>query len=85
MSTAEQGSAFTPEELEYWIAHKSDTLVPNIIACVAVTAFFSTVFVVLRVLCRRLQYGAWKILLSDWLTLVAWVCVSCALQRPDAW
>lgn len=75
MSTATQGSAFTPEQLEYWSTHESDTLVPNIITCVGVTAFFSTVFVVLRILCRRLQYGAWKLLLSDWLVLIAWVRV----------
>lgn len=79
MSTAVQGSAFTPEQLQYWSTHESDTLVPNIIICVAVTAFFSTVFVVLRLLCRRLQYGAWKILLNDWLVVIALVCVLCTL------
>jgi hypothetical protein len=85
MSTAVQGSAFTPEQLVYWSTHGSDTLVPNIIICVAITAFFSTLFVVLRLLCRRVQHGAWKLLLSDWLVIVAWVRIDCSLQRLYTW
>ncbi|KUI71853.1 hypothetical protein VM1G_07488 [Cytospora mali] len=74
MSTATEGTGFTPEEIQYWMAHKNDTLVPNIIACASITGFFSTLFVFLRFVGRRLQSGtAAHFHLSDWLVLAAWV------------
>ncbi|KAJ0124360.1 hypothetical protein J7T55_005698 [Diaporthe amygdali] len=73
MSTADQGSAFTPEELAYWMEHESDTLVPNIIICATITAVFSTLFVILRFIGRFLQHRTWRPALNDWLVLAAWV------------
>lgn len=68
-----QGSPFTPEQLAYYIAHASDTRVPNIIACASITAFFSTVFLLLRILGRWWQRNGLRLDLSDWLIILAWV------------
>jgi hypothetical protein len=68
-----EGSEIPPAELEYFEKHASDTLVPNMIACAVITAFFSTLFVILRLLGRRLTRGPFRVHISDWLLLVAWV------------
>ncbi|KAK3318099.1 hypothetical protein B0H66DRAFT_225224 [Apodospora peruviana] len=70
MGSAVEGSPFTPEQLADWTAH-DDSLVPNIIACVAVTSFFSVLFVALRLLGRRLPNGTIRLHVSDWLILVS--------------
>ncbi|KAI3400055.1 hypothetical protein diail_4593 [Diaporthe ilicicola] len=73
MSTADQGSPFSPEQLQYWMEHKSDTRVPNIIICATITAVLSTVFVVLRFVGRWLQHRTWRPAQNDWFVLAAWV------------
>jgi hypothetical protein len=73
MGSAVQGSPFTPEQLEYWTTHESDTRVPNIITCATITGFFSTLFLGLRILGRWWQRNGFRLDLSDWLLIVAWV------------
>ena len=75
-SPAVEGSPFSPEQIQYWLTHASDTLVPNIIICCSITAFFSILFVALRFFSRRLPNGSFKIHVSDWLILVALVSLS---------
>ncbi|GAB1317082.1 hypothetical protein MFIFM68171_07292 [Madurella fahalii] len=71
MSITIQGSPFTPEQLQYWLTHESDTLVPDIITCAVITGFFSTLFVIARILGRWWQRDALRVDISDWLLLVA--------------
>ncbi|KAI1334249.1 hypothetical protein F5Y15DRAFT_402454 [Xylariaceae sp. FL0016] len=73
MASAVEGSPFTPEQLQYWTAHASDTRVPNIIACVVITGFFSTLFVLARITGRRMLNGSLQLHISDWMVIVAWV------------
>jgi hypothetical protein len=71
-----EGSQITPAELAYFEAHASDNLGPNIIASNVITAVFSTFFVVLRVIGRRLTNNSLRLHSSDWLLIVAWACSS---------
>ena len=73
MASAVEGSPFSPEQLQYWETHPGDSLVPNIIACVAVTGVLSTLFVALRLLGRWRINNALRFHSSDWLVVVAWV------------
>ncbi|KAK0618505.1 hypothetical protein B0T17DRAFT_656595 [Bombardia bombarda] len=73
MASSVEGSTFTPEQLDYWTTHPNDTRIPNIIACVVVTAVFSVLFIALRLLGRRSPDGYFRLHLSDWLILVSFV------------
>jgi len=75
MVNAVEGSQFTPEQLQYYVDHKNDSRVPNIIACASITSFLSTLFLILRLFGRWKVNGTLRLHLSDWLITVAWVCV----------
>ena len=64
-------SHLSPEQVQYYKEHASDTLQPNIIIKSALGLPFAYIFVALRWMARRnarLAYGA-----DDWLILLALV------------
>jgi hypothetical protein len=61
------------QEIAYMLAHKSDSLVTNIIVCTAICGIASIVFVGLRFYAQWLTPGRTIAQESDWLMLVAWV------------
>ncbi|KAI1264775.1 hypothetical protein F5Y18DRAFT_78615 [Xylariaceae sp. FL1019] len=54
-------------------AYARESLVPNLIACIAIAGAASIVFIALRIWSRRITYGHLQCDTSDWLLLVAWV------------
>jgi hypothetical protein len=64
----------TPEEIEYFLAHKDDTRQPNLIATVVTCLFFGYLAVVLRIVARHKRNV--KLLTDDWLII-------CALVRSN--
>ncbi|KAI8961538.1 hypothetical protein F5Y11DRAFT_325635 [Daldinia sp. FL1419] len=69
----------TQEEISYMLAHKDDTLVPNVYACSIVTGVASIFVLIVRVWARRVAHGRIILNTSDWLMLVAWICYIAAL------
>ncbi|KAI3331630.1 hypothetical protein HD806DRAFT_477917 [Xylariaceae sp. AK1471] len=60
-------------ERAWMLAHADETLVPNIIACIAISGAASILFLGLRVWSRQITYGYVRLELSDWFLLVAWI------------
>ncbi|KAI1333984.1 hypothetical protein F5Y15DRAFT_430234 [Xylariaceae sp. FL0016] len=60
------------DEEKYMLAHIDDTLVPNLIACIAVCGAATTLCLGLRVWSRRIVYGHIRTEINDWLLLCAW-------------
>ncbi|KAI0141915.1 hypothetical protein GGR57DRAFT_519895 [Xylariaceae sp. FL1272] len=54
-------------------AYARESLVPNLITCIAVAGVASIVFIGLRIWSRKITYGHLRFETSDWLLLVAWV------------
>lgn len=63
------------EEMAYMIAHQADSKVAAVIACSAICATFATLFVILRIISRRITFHKFKLEASDWFLIVAWVCI----------
>ncbi|KAI4861116.1 hypothetical protein F4820DRAFT_452211 [Hypoxylon rubiginosum] len=59
----------SPEQIAYMVAHADDDARPNIIACVAISAFLATVFVGTRLYARWLHGNT--LLLADYLIIFA--------------
>lgn len=58
-------------EIAYMEAHINDTRVPDVIACTSICGIASIIFIVLRLISRRVAKGGMEA--SDWLILFAWV------------
>ncbi|KAI0532438.1 hypothetical protein GGR58DRAFT_490195 [Xylaria digitata] len=63
---------YSPEELDYFREHKSDSKVTLVIVSATISALGTTLVVVLRLLSCWLFNGRLKLGVSDWLVLVAW-------------
>ncbi|KAI0408803.1 hypothetical protein F4802DRAFT_367946 [Xylaria palmicola] len=63
----------SPEEIAWMLARPHDSLIPDIIACAAVTLAAATVFVGLRLWSRRIVNGRLHLDVSDWFAVAAWV------------
>lgn len=46
---------------------------PGVLTCTAITIFFSTFFVFLRLVGRRLTHHRWYLYISDGLLIISWV------------
>lgn len=68
-----QGDDPTPQEYQYFLEHASDTRVAGVLICTAITVFFSTFFVLLRLVGRRLTHHRWYIHISDGFLMMSWV------------
>lgn len=68
-----QGDDPTPEQYQYFLRHESDTRVAGVLICTAITLFFSTLFVFLRLVGRRLTHHRWYLHISDGLLMISWV------------
>ncbi|KAF2965286.1 hypothetical protein GQX73_g8295 [Xylaria multiplex] len=63
----------TKDEINYMLAHASDTLVPNIIVCTSVCGIATIVFIGLRLYSQSLVRHDFYLNLSDWFLIIAWV------------
>lgn len=61
-------------QIAYMEAHINDTRVPDIIACTSICGIASIIFIVLRLISRRIAKSGME--MSDWLILFAWVSLS---------
>lgn len=61
-------------EIAYMEAHINDTRVPDVIACTSICGIASIIFIVLRLISRRVAKGGMEA--SDWLILFAWVSLN---------
>lgn len=68
-----QGDNPTPEQYQYFLRHASDTRVAGVMICTAITAFFSTFFVFLRLVGRRLTHHRSYVHISDGFLIISWV------------
>ncbi|KAI0020249.1 hypothetical protein F4780DRAFT_374572 [Xylariomycetidae sp. FL0641] len=62
----------TEEQVIWMQEHSSDTRVPDIIAACSILPVAASIFVVLRLISRRLLRGSMRLYANDWLVLVAW-------------
>ncbi|KAI2768087.1 hypothetical protein F4815DRAFT_68448 [Daldinia loculata] len=60
------------EQIAYMLAHKNDSLVPNIIAACSICGVASTVFILLRLYSQYLVFRKFRVTQSDILLLIAW-------------
>ncbi|KAG8159748.1 hypothetical protein KVR01_010385 [Diaporthe batatas] len=70
-----QGDTPTPEQYEYFVQHSGDSRVAGIIACATISAFLGAVFVLLRLVGRRLIHHRWCVHASDGLLMVSWTAI----------
>ncbi|KAI1288581.1 hypothetical protein F5Y03DRAFT_379733 [Xylaria venustula] len=63
----------SPEEFSWMLAHAHDSKVPNLIAASTVALTIATISIALRLLARRLQYDSQRLVVSDWLAIIAWI------------
>ncbi|KAI1798972.1 hypothetical protein F4811DRAFT_558304 [Daldinia bambusicola] len=69
----------TDEDIAYMMAHKDDSLVPNIYACCIVTGVASVFVLLIRVWARYVAHGRIVLNTSDWLMTIAWIAYIGAL------
>ncbi|KAI1258798.1 hypothetical protein F5Y18DRAFT_412152 [Xylariaceae sp. FL1019] len=61
------------EDVAYMLAHASDSLIPDIIACTSICGVAATVFLILRLYCQWLTPDRKMARLADWFMVIAWV------------
>jgi hypothetical protein len=71
------------DEKAWMLAHAKESLVPNIVVCIAICGAASIVFLGLRLWSRQITYGYVRLELSDWFCVVAWVRGPFVLQFPN--
>lgn len=68
-----QGDDSTSEQYQYFLQHASDSRAAGMLICTAITVFFSTFFILLRLVGRRLTHQRWYVNISDCFVIVSWV------------